>query len=895
MATPTLKACKANIEEALGRELEPSERSAVAGRVGDLLKQIERTDKSPGAIGAVLQRFEDEKAAKKAFRERAVAINYNAVSGMGDFWKGAEDAGYHDHGQILQAYTRGSLANFAGSENSLTNLIDREVGQRVGDYHADLIEAKMFDLAYSGNPELEKNIIAAQWDIRRGIPADINKYGAAATKIAEIMEKHPEALRQDMNAEGGWIPKNDDRVGARTHDANRIMAGGKDHPFAWGSPEAQAAWKKDLQENMHMDWDKSFNGDLSDAAGATQAEREQRLDSLFNQFKSDNHLKFNDNYFSPSTRFGLSTHRDIVLGSPADDLAYWQKYGKGGSLGEATYNNLASNAKQLAMLKRLGVNGEANLRKFVTDKMKVLNDQGKDTSGLKAAFEDWTKNTWRMLTETAGHPNDNVFGRIASSIRQTTNNAATGMTIFSLPGDFNLKAGRMWEADRGAYFGRLLDAATKQFTIKGLTPAEQQRMFAQSGIRLEVAARPLSDTISDHTAFGAVAKFNNMISKAKLHGPWDNSSRSGSIISDGLYYQGLKSKSMLDMTEGEARTLQRFGIGHQEWEVIRSIPPSELPNGWGKALQADDIYDHDLKAFEPLAKGQNPSDVTLRRLRDKVGDSFRNLTGENANRSVSAPSLSRNARLKMGSNIYNPNTIHGWAAMQALQLKGWAINYMSEHLGRTILSQYKDYRPMHLAIMDMMTGNNWHGAQGVAQYVAGGVAIAYTTNALRALAEGKTPVDPTGHKEGAPLNEQPYYQAGQDAFARGSFGLYSDFFLGKGTGKPDESIVEKAGRMALGPEGEFYAKIADQLSAVTKQAGTKNGYTQKNIDADLQKAYGLAYHTMPATNVFWAKWAFDYSILNTMSEHMNPGYQKRLMDYAKKDNQHYLAGSPGMR
>ena len=887
MAAPTLDQCKANIEEALGREMTRPERGAVARRVGDLLNELKKTDKSPGAIGRVLQKMMDEKAAKKAFTERAVAINYNAYSGMQDFFKTAETAGFKDQGQIFQAYTRGSLANFPGSENSLTNLIDREQGKRVGDFHADLMEAGLFDIAYSG--KLDAKITEAQWDIRRGIKPDVAKYGAQATKIAEIYEKHSEMLRQDINAEGGWIPKNDDRTFARTHDPNRIVSGGNEHPHAWGSPEALAAWSKDLQQTFHMDWDKAFNGDLSDAAGATQAERDQRIASLFNQFKNDNHLKFDSNYFGPSKRFGLSAHRDIVFKSPADDLAYFQKYGRGGSLAEANYNNIVSSAKQLAMLKRLGVNAEQNVHKFYNDTAKALNDQGKNTASLKAAYDDWSKNTWRMLTESAGHPNDNTFGRIASSIRQTTNSAATGMTIFALPSDFALKAGRLWEADRGNYFGNLLNAVVTQFTPKGLSAAERQRMFAQSGIRLEVASRPLSDTMLDHTAFGAITKFNNLVNRAKLHGPWDNSSRAGSIMADGMHYQDLKSKDMMDMSPGERRTLERFGIGQQEWDIIRKIPASKLHDG-SPALQSDDIYNHDLKAFSSLAKGENPSDITLRRLRSKVGDSFRNLTGENANRTVSAPSLSRNARLKMGSNIYDPNTIHGWAAMQALQLKGWVINYTAEHLGRSIMSQYTDYRPMHLAIADMMMGKNMHGAQAVGQYVAGGVAIAYTTNALKQLAEGKSPVNPMGHVSGAATTDQPWFNAGMDAFARGSLGIYSDFLLSRG--KPDESLADKVGRMVLGPEGEFYSNIATQLKTVTGQAIQKGGYTKKKIDGDLQKAFGLAYHTFPPDNVFWWKWALDHNILNPMSEAMNPGYQKRLQDYAKKDNQHYLAGKP---
>lgn len=878
----TLGECKVNIETALGREMTREERGAVSRRVGDLLKALDKTDSSPGAISQVLQQFKDEKAARLAYNQRATALDWRAFSDLKAYRQVVGPQLKHP-GELFKAVMRGSMRNFQGAKDSLANLIDRESSYRWSMFDLDLMQNKDYDIAYSGT--LDDKITGAQWDIRRGMNPDPNKYGAQAIRIAQTFEKHTEKMRQDMNAEGAWIPKNDDRLFPRRHDTNRIARAGDND---YGSDAAKKEWGKFV--DARMDWEKAFNGDLMKADPAV---KQQRLDSLWTQFTADSHLKFSPDLFGPGARFGLSAHRELVFKDPSMDLEYQQTYGRGQSVAETIHDNLAWNGKQLAMLKKLGVRGERTLKRFYDDWAQELNDAG-DHDGLRKltdSYQDEMKNTWRLLTESAGHPNDNFVGRMMSSIRMTTNNMATGMSIFALPGDLALKAGRLWQADRGNYFGNLLKSTVDQFTPKGLSKTQLLEYYAQMGVKLEMATRPMNDNMVDHAAFGAVTKFNNMIARAKLHAPWDNSMRVGSYNSDAMYYHNLKAKSAYDMSPGEAGTLAKFNVTHAEWEVIRQSQSSTLYNG-SKGLQPSDIRDMDLEPFKALSAGNNPSDVTLKRIRDRVADSYRNLLGENANRVVTSPSTARNAMLKMGTSVYDPNTIHGWAALQALQLKGWAINYMSEHLGTSLLDQYTSYKSIGGALSDMMMGKNNRGLQGIAQLVAGGVGIAYTTNALKDLAKGKSPIDPTGHKDGAPIGEQPWFNAAMDAFARGSFGLYSDFLLSKGN--PDEGLMDKIGKIATGPEGEFIANTYDLVSRDIKQ-GFNGGYTQARINKDLQQAFGFAYKNVPATNVFWMKWALDYYILNNISEQINPGYQQRLKDYAKKNDQYYLAGSPGLR
>lgn len=886
MAQPTLKSCQDNIEKSLGREMTPKERSSVRARVGDLLKEIGKTDGSPGAIGRVLQDFEDNAQARKAFNERARAISYRAYSELRARMEFA-NLKHKDMGEVMTSVFKNSFRNIPGAQNNLANLVEKEGWSRFQAFHADLMRNNVYDLAMKG--QLDDKINMAIWDIRRGITPDAAKYGRPAVTIAQILNKHVESMREDMNANGAWIPKNDDRTAARTHDHNRIASAGGN---AWGSDKSMQFWTDFV--NRRMDWSKAFNGDL---AKAGQVEQNARLESLWKQFRDDTHLKISNSLYGPGKTFGLNAHRELVFKSPVEDLEYFKKFGRGQSLAESATYDLQKNGKQLAMMKTLGVRAEQTLRQVFTDLHTDLIMKGntKEARSLEDAFNKEMKNTWRLLTDTAGHPNDNMAGRIASSIRMTVNTVATGLSTLRLNGDFALKAGAQWEADRGNYFGNLLKSAVRQFTPKGLTEAEKLHFFHQMGARMEFAAKPLNDIQVDHLEFGAVARFNNLVHRGQFHSTYDNSSRLGSYAADTQYYHNLRTKSVPEMSRGERMTLSRFGINHLEWEIMRQATPEMIQGTFsGLGITPDGIRAMDLDKFKPMTEGVNPSEITLKRMRDRLADNYRNLLGENANRSVAAPSTSRNALLHMGTDIYDPNSIHGWVAHQALALKGWAINYMTEHLGRAVFSQYDEHVTLGKAMMDMMTGKNNHGLQAVGQYLAGSIAMAYVSNALYSLAKGQMPVNPVGHKAGKPINEQPWFDAGMNAIARGSLGLYSDFLF-SGNNNPEETTEARIGKMALGPEGEFYANAADLLGKSVRDAAKSGGYETEALRRDEQRAFGFAAHSIPGTNLFWTKWAVDYYAINALSEAINPGYQKRLKAAAKKQNTYYLAGSPGVK
>ena len=892
MANTGFEACKANIEGVLGREMTPEEKRAIRNRAPEVMKKIANTtDGSPGAIARVLQNFKDEADGRKAWNIRTNAGDYIHTSELLDRLRKGHAEIKHA-GEAMIAITKGSLWNFIGSNDSVTNLIDREVANRRMAFRADLAEAGLWDIAYSA--QLDEKITGAQEQIRKGLPVD-PKWGPQAIKIAQIFEKHTEKGRMDSNANGSWIPKNDDRLMAMRYDHNRVASGDGNH--AYGSKEASKFFVDEWMKRM--DWDKAFSGDF---VKASDAQRRERLGDIWQQFKEDAHFRSNPTFYGPGKTYGLQPHIEMVTKTPAQRYEMFKMFGRGSSLAEAHDTELGRIGQNVAVLKTLGVHADKNLSSAVHTYYNELMSKGgtfeerlesKRQAGLlMEAYQDEVKNTMRLINDTIAHPKDNAVGRFMSSVRQTVNTTATALSLPTLMGDLNLKAVRMATQGRGSWLGNLGDAAVMQFTPKGLTPGEQARFYSGAGIMLEINRKPTDfGGLSEHKIYDAVNKANGMFRSVSGHSTWDNSARLGSMIRDYNYYHDIKGTEWGDLNGDQQTTLNSFGINRIGWDVMRQTPSVDLPSGWGKGLRPEEILEMPLDKFKSLSPHQNPSSVTLKRMRDRLADQYRDLLGENANRTVSAPSTTRLARMRVGK-YYDPNTPHGWVMSQAASLKGWAINYLTEHLGRGILSQYTEHASMGKIFSDLMTGQNMNGIKITGQYMVGGMAIAYVSNYIRQLAMGKTPVDPTKIIPGKDFMDQPAVQAATEAFAKGSAGTFGDFIFSQSAPGSQHPLEDKARRLVLGPEAEFYLAVGDTLLKSGSDAIKHGGFSGAAIRKDEQKAFGVGYHALPPSNMIISKWALEHWFFNPLSEKITPGYQQRLKDYARKQNTGYIGGSP---
>lgn len=874
--------CAPAIEAKLGRPLEDREKGQLARQAAGLLRKMSAA-KTSAEAEAILKGYTDRIKAQGIIAKRTAAMNFLASQKKVAYRKSVEFV-EKNPGDGMKGIFQGSLFDYQGSKRSLAQLAYHEGQARSSAFLADLQQTNLTKYALSGADD--ENIGMAIYDIQHG--GDGSQYGKDAAQVGKIISDHQEAARVDMNAAGANIEKNDDRMFRRTHDAYKISrAGGK----AFGSDDAFNAWLK--QGNFdHMDWSKAFDGELQ---GASVADQTKRLKSLFTQFSSGEHLNWSENPSSAARGFGnistkVSAQRELVWDHPKYDVAYDRAFGRGSSIAEGVYNQMGSMGKDIGIMREWGPNPEANITKFKDDWSKELVEQGraKDQQDLEAAFRSEMGNTWNLLRKPPAHPSDGVFARTFAAIRQTTGTAAIGMSVFSNIGDLPLRASQLAMYSDGGVMKNLASDTAHMFTGVGLDKEAQMRLATEAGIRLESAHMPLDPNHAPNIGFDNLAKFNQQVMTMSGHAAWSNRVRTNSLAADAYRFAGEQGKTFNELGEGMQRALRQFGITDHEWDVIRAIEPSDMGNG-NKGLVTSDIATADPNLFKSLASGENPTNAALMRARANVAASYRNMMGEMADRSTSAPSIANQAVMQMGR--VPAGTLVGELMRGALQLKGFAFNYMRNHLGRELYGYSQNKMGFGEAMKTMLTGSTPGGASaraGLAKLIATGIAFGYVSNTLRDVAVGKSIEDPTGDH---------WKDAMGRAVTRQSLGLYSDFLMAALS--PDagqnSSLFDRVGDLT-GPEFGFANDMYSNLHALENHAANaENGKDETdNFYKDAQRVGSTLYRNTPGTSLFWTKGAMDYLILNNFSEELNPGYQQRLMNRAQETRgQSYLMGGAG--
>lgn len=868
-----LDKCNEAVTAAIGRELSKREKGIVSRRASDLKRKIDLANNDPGQVDDILKGFADDVALQSALTKRTAALNYAAYAKLKAKWDNTPFYIKYP-AAAWTAMFRGSHENFPGAHDSLAQRAYHESTARAGALQADLEKLGLTNYAFDGKDDL--NIVKAMWDLRNDIPPDPAKYGKNAVAVAQILDKHQEALRQEHNAAGAFVARNSDRLYRRTHDANRIAKAGDNQ---WGSDASRDVWTQFVGDRM--DWDKAFDGNLADAK---DSERKEVLDQVWNDFTTGKHLSENKPQIALGQKnFGkkLSNHRQMVFNGPADDLAYQQQYGTGASVSENVFNNLKGGGKDLALMQMLGPNPEYTLRKLAHDQsMRLEKSDPKTRKDFDKAVNREFANTWRLLTEPTGHPEGGAVARFLSAIRQTTGTAAVGMSVFALPGDLAQKASRMAQMTGDGITKNFASTVADQISPAGLSKAEQYRLMTEHGIRIEGAHMPIDPDLADHVGFGTLAKFNKLMMRVTPHAYWDNAVRVRSLVADGYRYWTMKDKAYADLDKPVRDTFAQFGITDKGWDVIRKSEGTKLDND-KQVFEAANIRTLPLENFKDLVGGENPSDAQLSRARDELTSQYRNLMGEKADRDVSAPSIANRARMGLGYEAVQGGTVQGELWRGALQLKGWVLNYMWNHLGRELHGYSVEHRTTGQAIVDMVRvwdkdNFNPKALSGVARLVAAGVPIAYATNALKNLAVGKEP--------GAWDDINTW----KKAFARQSLGLYSDMLL-QDT-RPDASIWDRIGDMT-GPELGLYSDMGNSAIRLLAQAESDSGVTPEKLGKDEAGWFQDVYRRVPGTQLFWTKFAMDYMVMNNLSEMLNPGYQQRLMDRQQKNGTPMIWGA----
>lgn len=871
-----LEACNDAIQAAIGRELSDREKAAISRRALELKRKIDLAGNDPLAVNSVLGQFAKDVATQQALKRRNAAINFRIGQEKDAYRKGVDFAKAAPD-EVARGMFVQSQKNYFGAKASLGTAVGREAHARTSAFTADLIKSNLFDYAFKSGDD--KNIWMARAALNdpNADPAQIaSQYGKDAVAVAQIMAKHQEAARADQNLAGAWINRNPDYVTGQTHEPYLLARAGGNK---FGSNESFQQWQSDI--GSKLDWNKSFDGELSNS---TPAERLKRLQSVWNQFVAGKHLSWQDQGFgvgSQNLAKRASQERQLVFQSPEAQHDYWQGYGKQGSLAESVWHDLERAGRNIAVMREWGPNAQMNINKFFDRWSKEINETGdaKQFAALTKAQKRVETQYLPTLLDMVGHPDSNFVAHYLSMARQTLLMAKIGASLPSNIGDIILKASyaqRYNDKTVGNFMGELFKSAGR--VISSVPEADRQTIAKEYAIRLENAITPMGMEYHEIAGTGKLARWNQMVMKTFGHSWWSNGFRTSSLAADGFRHFSQAAKTFDQLPEGMRDLMQQFGMDSRHWDIIRKSDPLELADGT-KIFSPSQVRQMDPGEFKDIANGDG--DAALKRARDQVADRYRNMMGELADTTTSAPN--RNMRAIINGPVVNSPPWVQELYRGFFGLKGFVSNYMRNHLGGIAMGQ--DANPANVgwakAMARTFSGQNGaSSAKLMASLIAGGVGFGYVRDFLKDIVDGKTPQNPVGDHAGDAMRR---------AFLFQSFGLLSDFVLAS-SGRPDDGVWDKIGGL-MGPEISTAGDFVDDISRTGNHLGKwafDHDYSNDDFYRDFGKDAGNwtsdIYHSIPGNNLLWTKAATDHFVLAPLMEQMNPGYEKRIQDRMRKNS-----------
>lgn len=304
-------------------------------------------------------------------------------------------------------------------------------------------------------------------------------------------------------------------------------------------------------------------------------------------------------------------------------------------------------------------------------------------------------------------------------------------------------------------------------------------------------------------------------------------------------------------------TLNRYGIGPVEWDVIRAAT-KEGHVGFDDVLSLPD------SVVKKSMNAGGVKGVTIERYKRDLSQKMATLYAEEVRASMNESGDYERALMYRGSLH---DSAFGVATRLIGQYKSFALNSMTQTMDRIALSN--GAATWGEASKGFMRGDVGPYLPMLGTLIIGGTAMGALTMASKALVQNKTPPDFRDPKNI------------MQAFAQGGgAGMYADYLLGE--------FDHRYGRSALqavtGPIGGDIEDTFDVLSALRAGPITEGDDAQTKAFKDAgHKAFNMILSRVP--NMAYTKAVADYFILDRAHEWMSPGYTERKKQRMQKSGQ----------
>ena len=846
----SIKDCKARVAAAMG---EASEEEVVAALKDAASIINENKNLTPEDVANKIDELLTEVAITKKIEVRNKAINTlskvmlrqhvdkfpDATDGFESFLMGINTLIEDGKGGILPS--RDSLASLQESlrEGYLTTYIN----------DLDALGRDTFDLFREG--DIDDEIIQALWVVDS--PELLEGMSPQAIEIAKVIDKALETTRLDANSAGAMIKKNPSYVGKQTHDMDRIRAVDQEdwikeiYPLLYERTFDGVADKKDFLRNVH----KNLKTGIHHGSGSVMP-----------------------NGIGRNVAKSVSQERILHFKDADSYIQYNKKYGRGG-LSDNIMSNLRMSAQNTAMMRKLGLNPEANLNEVINDKLKELTKTDSDQAErLQGAKNGKFKNYYAQLSGATSIPANKMGASIGQVTRGLISIKALGKVVVSALPDTGFTGSELKHqgmnllssyatafSNAGGAIGDLGKSMLKM-RLDPLTP-EKRRVLAELEISLD------SMTGGFRSRFDASGDpYNPRISEAmrqffRLNGLtlWTDSMRGGAVIGMARHVGDFVSKSWKELPEGLRDTIGLYGINGPEWKLINKAGTQTFEGVDGKFLTPESVLDLDDAAIASYLSevGLKPTKTQIDKTRAELKDKIRTYYVDRTSYAVIEPDAKTMATMHQGTQA---GSFVGELMRFLTHFKGFPFALMQKVYGRDVLGQRNKGKAAAVKSVEALS-----------QLFVINTLLGYVAMSIKDITNNREPRDPMALKTWTAA-----------ALQGGGLGIMGDFLFGEAISRFGSGAFSSA----TGPlfsEGDMIARAIHKVATGDEKA--------------LATVFKLSYSYAPSVasmyfppasilNTVYAKAAMDNLILYNTMEALDSGYKRRMEKRIKRENDQEL-------
>ena len=234
-------------------------------------------------------------------------------------------------------------------------------------------------------------------------------------------------------------------------------------------------------------------------------------------------------------------------------------------------------------------------------------------------------------------------------------------------------------------------------------------------------------------------------------------------------------------------------------------------------------------------------------MREELTDRMYNFYSDRVGFAAIKPDAKTRAMLLQGTQ---PGTWLGSGMRLVTQFKSFPVAFLQKAMGSALYGSGAD------TIGQAVRSSKAMGE--VANLVLASTVLGYTSMVAKDLVKGREPRDPTD-----PRTMMAALQQG------GGMGIYGDFLFGEAKSRTGGTLISNLAGPTL--------SSLDDATDIWRRI--------RNGDDAAAKTFSTALSNTPFMNVFYLRPLLDYTILNSLTEAMNPGALRRREALVTKDTE----------